>query len=91
MISLWRRPPIVPHEIISDEHTVWVNGVQGCIARFGPNGIDIHTEDTASCLHCTHEPTEIAEWLVFQAKMREHYGITVTDAHRPTRLNAAAD
>lgn len=79
-----RRPDV---EISSDGATVWVNGPDGAIGRFGARGIDVHTVDTSGCLYCTHELTGRSDWDVFAVKMREHHGVDVDDEHMPVRLN----
>lgn len=81
----------VPHVIESDGKTVWVNGPNGAIGRFGVNGIDVHQPITpgdtkGECLHCTHARTTRADWDVFVTKMREHHGVEVTAEHMPKRL-----
>lgn len=84
------KPPL--HDITSDGRTVWVNGADGALGRFGINGIDVHQPLTVTvragseCLHCTHARTTRADWDVFVAKMREHFGIEVPDEHMPRRL-----
>lgn len=78
-----------PHEIVSDGTTVWVNIGEGCLARFGPRGIDVHQRPSEvarggrECLHCTHEPTTAADWEVFVAKCLSAFGIEVGEEHRP--------
>jgi len=73
-------------DVESDGRVVWINGATGCVARFGANGIDIHTRDTTACLHCTHGPTTAEDWRIFQGKMLEHYRLVIGDEHRPTRF-----
>ncbi len=92
--SIWRRvqprrPP--PHEITSDGKSVWVNGSEGLLGRFGPNGIDVHQPATAQltggeCLHCSHARTTRADWDVFVQKMKEHWGILVPQDVMPDRF-----
>ena len=79
------------HDITADDRTVWVNGVMGLLGRFGINGIDIHRPmdeqgDMGECLFCTHTPTTRADWDVFVAKMREHFGIDVPKRFLPKRF-----
>ena len=79
------------HEIDSDGTTVWVNGVGGCIARFGKAGIDIHRplseqRTKGECLFCTHGFVTPEDWPLFQAKVLEHFGITVPDKYKPKRF-----
>lgn len=80
-------------EVFSNGESVWVNGgfTGGAIGRFGRNGIDVHSEDTASCLYCTHEPTTAADWETFKREMLRHHGVVVGDAHRPERLEERPD
>lgn len=73
-------------EILSDGIVVWVNRGTGCIGRFGKNGIDVHSVDTVTCLHCTHERTSAGDWEVFKEKMIEHHLVLVTDIHKPKRF-----
>ena len=78
-------------QVISDGYTVWVNGRDGLISRFGMAGIDIHKslveqESGNECLFCTHGRTTIADWELFKQKMLELYGATISDEHRPMRL-----
>jgi len=81
-----------PHEIISDGKTVWVNGAEGLLGRFGRGGIDVHrpaveqAETGRECLHCTHTAPTAADWDVFVLKMKEHHGIEVGNAYRPKKL-----
>jgi predicted methyltransferase len=77
-------------DVRSDGRVVWVDGIQGCVGRFGERGIDIHTADTTACLHCTHGSTSAEDWLVFQQKMLEHYDVVITDEHRPIRFGGLA-
>lgn len=83
------------HEVRNDGRTVWVNsGKTGAaLARFGPNGIDIHKEidpdaelDGTECLSCTHGPATLADWGRFVREVQEFYGVTVGEEHRPTWL-----
>lgn len=79
--------------IESDGNTVWVNSQTGmCIGRFSRFGIDIHrdfhqqADGKGECLNCTHERPSIAEWERFKSGMREHYGVSVGDEHKPKFL-----
>lgn len=79
------------HEVISDGVTVWVNGAENCLGRFGVNGIDIHKELSKShggneCLFCTHAPTTRVEWDLFVVKMLEFYKIPIHDRFMPKRF-----
>ena len=80
------------HEILSDKRTVWVNSGEtgSCLARFGPNGIDIHHDighgkDT-ECLSCTHEPATPADWQRFVREMKKFYDVVIGEEHKPTWL-----
>jgi hypothetical protein len=78
-------------QIMSDGVTVWVNGPNGSLARFGAMGIDVHTADTTGCLYCTHGPTATEEqWRAFVDAVAEHHHVAVTDDHRPGRIRPAA-
>jgi hypothetical protein len=78
------------YDITSDGVTVWVNGENGLIGRFGRMGIDIHRPANEQaqkvCLHCTHEPVRSDDWDVFVAKMKEHFDITVSEEYKPLRF-----
>src|SRR5579862_5988044 len=76
--------------IDSDGTTVWVNVADGCIARFGRQGIDIHNPPLEStrleCLLCTHGPTTLEDWDHFVGAMLRLYGILVPQEHMPERF-----
>lgn len=72
--------------IETDGKTVWVNGRNGALGRFGPMGIDVHTAATDGCLDCTHHETDVNSWLRFQRSMAEHHQILVSDHFMPERL-----
>lgn len=74
-------------DIQSDGVTVWVHSPGYTVARFGLMGIDIHSPDSAACLHCTHQKTTSEDWETFKAKMLEHYSLVVGDDRKPTRFN----
>jgi len=82
------------HEIWTDGITVWINsGIDGSsIARFGKNGIDIHTsfsaqrDGAAECLHCTHEPVTAEDWETFKREVKCHHDVLVTDEYKPKRF-----
>lgn len=66
-----------------DSHTLWVNGLDGLVARFGPRGIDIHLAGSCAGGYCTHGPTTLEDWEVFKRRMLEIHQIVVTDEHLP--------
>lgn len=83
------------YDITSDGVTVWVNGEDGLLGRFGRMGIDVHhppTEQfqTGECLFCTHARTNHGDWNVFVAKMKEHFGINVPEEHRPRHARSTS-
>lgn len=76
--------------IHTDGITVWVNGPEGLLGRFGRYGIDIHRpleEQTTGgeCLFCTHSRVTPRDWDLFCQKMLEHFDIDVS-AHKPRRF-----
>lgn len=79
------------HEVCSNTQTVWVNsGDTGtCLGRFSKFGIDIHHDmerqmtTGSQCLDCTHSKPTLEDWLRFVQGMKEHYGVEVSDEHRP--------
>lgn len=80
----------IQYEIQSDGRTVWVHSSEGhTVARFGANGIDVHTADSSGCIDCTHGPTALADWELFVASVNRHYGVHIGAVHRPTRFLGA--
>lgn len=83
-------------QILYDGRRVWVNDPEGNIGRFGPFGVDVHrtiSEQMATgkeCLACTHGPTHLEDWRNFQALMREHYGVTISDDFMPMKIKIEA-
>lgn len=75
-------------EFLKDHETLWINGLDGLIARFGPRGIDIHLQGSCSGGYCTPGRTTGRDWEVFKQKMLEIHQIVVTDEHRPARFNS---
>lgn len=83
-----------PYDVLSDGETVWVNGPEGCIARFGRAGIDIHRPaseqlEKGQCLHCTHGPTTANDWQTFVLEVDQFFGVKVAGVHMPDRFRAA--
>lgn len=76
------------HEILTNGSVVWVNGGPhgACLARFGPKGIDVHSEDTVSCLLCTHGETTIEHWQMFVRAVKKFHGIDVPAKYTPRWL-----
>jgi hypothetical protein len=79
------------YEIVSDGKTVWVNGRNGLLGRFGVNGVDVHraTKEQATqgeCLFCTHEKTSAYDWCVFRLYMKKYHKIAVPSKYMPDRL-----
>lgn len=74
-------------EVISDGRTVWINGPEGAIGRFGRMGTDVHYPDTTGCLYCTHGPQDEGDWWMFQTAMVLRHGVVVGDEHRPGWLD----
>lgn len=76
-------------EIKTDGRTVWVNGMHGCIGRFGRGGIDVHktaaeqVESGTQCLLCTHGRPMLADWETFQAAMLKFYGTEIANTLMP--------
>jgi len=80
-------------QIDTDGITVWVNCEAGCIARFGRQGIDIHSvampggpRVSDDCLYCTHGPVTKTDWHTFVAKMLELYKFKVPEEYMPRRF-----
>ena len=74
-----------------DGDAVWVcNSAGYTIGRFGKRGIDVHQPATAAncgeCLHCTHAPTDLGDWMKFIELMDTHYGVVIPMYATPTRF-----
>ena len=76
------------HEIVSDGTRVWINGPDGAaVARFSARaGRDVHkpfaevVESGEECLDCSPS----TDWPEFVESVLRHYGLEVSDRHRPT-------
>lgn len=90
-LSFWSsvclRWPIM-HETTTDGRTVWVNGPVGLIGRFSKFGIDVHSADSAGCLHCKPGPCGRQEWGEFVASMWEHHRVLVYNSVMPDYLRS---
>lgn len=69
-----------------DAKTLWINGPEGLLARFGMLGIDIHKDNGCAGGYCTHRLTTREDWELFKVKVAEIHGIIVGDRHMPERL-----
>lgn len=75
-----------------DGRTVWVHHEAETVARFGINGIDIHTKieqqlaGESPCLSCTHSVTTHADWEQFVDEMLRYYNVQVPAAAIPVRF-----
>ena len=83
----------MPHQIVSDGTTVWVNDATGyCLGRFGRMGIDVHVPPSddggRECLYCmsTYAVT-IDDWQSFVSKMREHHGVKISHEYMPKNFS----
>jgi hypothetical protein len=81
-----REVPAGVAGVESDGRTVWVHLDGFTVGRFSSFGIDLHTADASGCIDCTHEKPMIRDWFRFQSGVLRHYGIVVTDDHKPTFL-----
>jgi hypothetical protein len=71
----------------ADRDTTWVTIPTGhTVGRFGPNGIDIHKEDSSGCVRCYHGQTTDTDWTLFVEGMDEEHGIVLLPEDRPERL-----
>ena len=74
-------------EVASDGDTVWVNNPI-CIGRFCRYGIDLEPRLQAQIGAAAYPEAgnTLIEWRLFQALFAEHYGITISEQHRPSFL-----
>lgn len=79
-------------QIETDGRTVWVNGVNGAIGRFGVFGIDVHNATNDGCLACSVRrlATTLADWQLFKTEMLAQHGIDVSDKWIPKRLRTSS-
>lgn len=81
------------HQVQSDGRTVWVNDATGgAIARVSSFGdiamIDVHRPlaeqcSQGECLDCRHDLVGTEAWEHFKRSVLQHFGVQVTDKHRP--------
>jgi len=72
-------------EITSDGKTVWVNGKNGCLARFGPGGFEVEGRISWT----SDGPNEIG-WRRFVYRVERECDITIPDIHKPKFLGAGS-
>lgn len=88
--SMFENNPVFPnfpqYEITTDGTTVWVNSEVCSIGRFGVMGIDVHSADATSCLHCTHQRTTAEDWETFKQDMLKYHSVHVSDEFKPERF-----
>jgi len=73
-------------EISTDGVTVWVNGPEYLLGRFGRLGIDVHSATGGECQYCTHGDTSRFDWYVFCGAMAQFHQIDVPDTYMPVRF-----
>lgn len=72
-------------QVSLDGNTVWVFAFDGStVGRFSKRfGIDAHRsakeqlEGAPECIHCTHAPATLSDWILFCDLMDTHHGIRV--------------
>lgn len=83
---------IIEHEVIYGDRAVWVNGVNGCLGRFGQMGIDVHRDPNeqiaglGQCLFCTHEKVGPIDWPRFVQAMQQYHQIDLMAHPMPAWL-----
>jgi hypothetical protein len=79
-------------EILYGTRAVWINDAEGCLGRFGINGIDVHQTiqkqeaGEPQCLYCTHAPVTSADWPRFVNAMLEFHRIDIRNQPAPDWL-----
>tara|TARA_Y100000310_G_scaffold263083_1_gene273051 strand:+ start:1987 stop:2553 length:567 start_codon:yes stop_codon:yes gene_type:complete len=73
-------------KITTDGKTVWVNGPDSCLGRFGPAGAEV-LEGLAPCLDYTGKP----DWGSFVRAMLTHHNIRVSEDYKPHWLCTFSD
>lgn len=63
------------YQIQTDTDKIWINGVDGLIARFSKTGIDIHGQD--KCLDCQHKFTDPDDWEYFCRRVKELHDVDI--------------
>ncbi len=73
-------------EVRSDGRTVWVNGKQGCVARFCPVSHEVWTNGVE---HVTNHPDikpDFSHWKSFRKLVFDNYSIVINNKHIPLYL-----
>lgn len=71
------------YEISSDGRTVWINGVDSMLGRFGPYGIDVHVAGECTNASCIPGLTDSSSWVRFKELMLSIHNIAVPDRYKP--------
>jgi len=73
-------------EVRSDGRTVWVNGAEGCVARFCPVSHEVWVNGTVYVRnHPGHKP-DFSHWKSFKQRVFDNYGVAVDNRHIPAYL-----
>jgi hypothetical protein len=78
------------HEVSSDGRTIWVNGPEGCLARFCPVSQEFMSPpDFSAFKHPNDNPTA-EHWQRFVDKVRSAFDLAIDDKHRPLTIEAVS-
>lgn len=75
-------------EAFSDGTTVWVNGSDGLIGRFGPRGVDVHADGKCLPNTCTSTLARqtVEDWRRFRHLLLQYHNVNVSDSLMPKWL-----
>jgi hypothetical protein len=88
-----RESDVDSFQVLSDGRTVWVNeDAGGAVARLSSFGgvamIDVHRPllqqyTEGECLDCRHDLTGANAWDYFVQSVLRHFGVAISEKHRP--------
>lgn len=67
------------YQITYDTSRVWINGIDGLIARFSETGIDIHGLEHGECLDCRAKFTTAKDWDYFKMRINQLFLIDIDE------------
>ncbi len=72
------------YEISTDGRTVWVNGPEGCVARFSKRGMEVPAPECAGG-QLSRASGTLQDWKYFQEAL-QRMGIKIDDSFQPAGL-----